>query len=186
MRLPFIRGLPLLLLVGLPFGACAQEATDAITREVSLYNAPDDSITDAITREVSLFMSPPDETVDAITREVSLFLSQPDEAADAITREVSLFNPAPNEVTDAITREVSFWNPAPDEATDAITREVSTYLPPYTVAEAFAALRIAGGLNIATADDGVRLDVIYNNNSQGKIQVPDATKVLRLALKLDP
>lgn len=95
--------------------AHAQTQTDAISREVSVYNDLSSTMqTDAVSREVSLYnnlSTPIDMQTDAVSREVSLYnnLSPPlDMPTDAVSREVSLYNNLQStSPTDAISREVS-------------------------------------------------------------------------------
>ncbi|NMC82954.1 MAG: hypothetical protein GYA63_08900 [Armatimonadetes bacterium] len=171
MRIPDIRGLPLfcaVLALAPIAGARGQDLTDANGRAISVYNFTDTSVSDANGRNVS--------TYNFI--EVSI--------TDAVGREVTNYNPVEVVIRDAVGRELTAFNPPPDEPLDAIGRELTSYVPPYTLDEALSALHIAAGFRISDADNAIRLDVIHTDGSQGKIELPDAAKILRLALGLDP
>ncbi len=120
------------LLVILPMSV---PSTDAVSREVSVLNSPQQSIalTDAVSREVSVLNSPPQSIAltDAVSREVSVLNSPQQSIAltDAVSREVSVLNSPQQSIapTDAISREVSVLN-SPQQSialTDAVSREVS-------------------------------------------------------------
>ena len=87
--------------------------------------------TDAVSREVSVFnQGPPPAIVEAISREVSFFnqgLSSPN--VEAVSREISLFNQglaSPN--VEAISREVSLFDQGvASPSVEAISREVSVF-----------------------------------------------------------
>jgi alpha-L-arabinofuranosidase len=57
--------------------------------------------------------------------------------------------------------------------------------PAYTVDEAILALRLVGGLAIATPDNIRRLDAVSTGASAGRVDIIDAVRVARIALGLD-
>ncbi len=109
---PRVLGRILLCLALLLFPLAAFAQTEAISREVSVFNfGSPPTATEAITREVSLFnFGSPSASVEGITREVSLFnFGSPSTTSEAISREASLFNfGTPSSNLEAISREVSF------------------------------------------------------------------------------
>lgn len=160
MRMLHIRGGPLLFAAALLLGVSAIGWCE---------NAP----TDAIGREITIYAAVPDTgPTDAIGREMTLYVATPD--------------PGP---TDAIGREITLFIPAPDPPPgDAIGRELTLFVQPYVTSDAIQALRIAGGLFKPTdpADAAALISRLDVAQPLGKVQVQDAAKVLRLALKLDP
>jgi len=145
-----------------------------------------DAATDAISRETTLFAPSEGEVSDAVARELSLWAPAPEAVTDAGAREVTLWAATPEAVTEANTREATLWIPAPDEPADAITRAFTSYVAPYVPADAVAALRIAAGLMAAGPGDAVRLNVVLSATPPDPVTLEDAARLLRLALKLDP
>ena len=189
MRIPDIRGLPLfcaVLALAPIAGARGQDLTDANGRAVSVYNFTETSVRDANGRSVSTYNFIEVSIKDAIGREVTNYNPVEVVISDAVGRELTAFNPPTVERLDAVGRELTTFNPPPDEPLDAIGRELTSYIPPYTLDEALSALNIAAGFRISDADNAIRLDVIHADGSQGKIELPDAAKILRLAIGLDP
>ncbi len=147
-------------------GAYAQTPTDAISREVSLYNdLSPDAPTDAISREVSIYnnLTPPiDMPTDAISREVSLYnMAFAAEPTDAVSREVSIYNQSipESQVLDAISRELSVQ--AVIHCTgdfngdfDVTTADISAFAQVLTGADTHPARRDAADVNCDGSANG--------------------------------
>ena len=90
------------------------QSSDAISREVSLFNFGAPSVsTEAISRELSIFnFGQLSSNVEAISREVSVFnFGQSATSVEAISREVSVFNFGQlSRTIEAISRELSIYN----------------------------------------------------------------------------
>jgi hypothetical protein len=114
-----------------PSPAAAQSSSNAVSREVSLFNfAPLNPAPQAVSREVSVFEQPtPNANFQAVSRELSLFnLGPPALASQAVSREVSAFNFSQPAVAagGAVSRECSAFNAGPSlGAFQAVSREVS-------------------------------------------------------------
>ena len=105
-------------------------ATDAVSREVSLFSASATrGATDAVSREVSLFsVSGLNTATDAVSREVTLFAASASTSPnDAVSREITIgrgLEPSP--ATDAVSRELTLFRQVPiATATDAVSRETT-------------------------------------------------------------
>ena len=133
--------LPLLLLL-LATPLSRAQTSEAISREISIFNYGASSITtpaEAISREVSIFnpgLPVAVPNAEAISREVSVFNNNVPSVittAEAVSREVSIFNPGLSVVVanmEAISRELSIFNqgvPSLPASLEAISREVSVF-----------------------------------------------------------
>lgn len=104
-------------LVALP-GWCQDVAVpeDAISREMTVYNADDTSPGDAVSREITVYNADDSSTLsgdDAVSREITVYNSDDLSAlsgSDAVSREITVYNADDISPRDAISREITVAN----------------------------------------------------------------------------
>ncbi|HEY3265385.1 MAG TPA: hypothetical protein VGM37_00550 [Armatimonadota bacterium] len=137
--------------------ACRAQQTQAVSRLVSVYaNAP--NATAAASRLVTVHLAPQEEGSSSESRLVSVHVApQPDETA-AASRLVT----------------THIWPYAP--GTQASSRQISAWLG-YSIADAADVLRIAAGLDSATARDKEIYNLVTTGSSAAVLDVADACRV---------
>jgi hypothetical protein len=120
-------------------------------------------LTLAVSRELTLMNSPPVAVGGVVvSRELSLFDNpEADVSGVTVSRELTLMDSPPFiSANVAVSRELTLMDiPPPETASATVSREWTGFLAPYAISDVGRALRVACGLQGATAGDVDRLRV---------------------------
>ena len=161
---------------------------DAYSQEVVVVNSEAAPVlTEAYSKEAVLVASElPPALTEVYSKEAVLVAS---EVAPVLTETYSkeavlVASELPPLLTEAYSKEaVLVVSESP--IVDTFSREIAIY-DGYYVTEAFDALRIAGGIQTATADNMNRFALALQLTNATRINLPVAVRILRIATRLQP